>query len=1215
MKRIKIVQIENFYASFLEQFYNNHIGLRERPFLEQMRSLLESGYSGGHNVVPYLDSSRWSSYYIIYNNLHTQNRWLLEQGIYANNLSLAQILEMQILQIKPDVIYLSDVFSFDFGILDQLNPKPLIVGWHATVVDDRIPWHKVDLLLSGIDTIRQRASELGAQAVKNYMPAAPAYSTAWFNVETPNCNVVFSGSFSGSIHTARIDEFKTLSRSLDTQALHIFTSSPFSVSSDESITFHPPVFGRDVLDLYSRSKIVLDSRGDFGLEELNERRETSNMRIFEATRAGSLLITEDCSNLTQYFNVGQEIEVSRSTEELIDKVRYYLSPQNTESRERMAAAGYARVMSEHLIEHRAQWFDRLITEALLEKASSTRSHDKSNEISHLITTVASSESLIFCAALVFHLMQRFSPMAIQIICLDDLTKAYFMQMGLSTKLITLREVELWEYTHFGESKNAISFDLAPARWLLYTISQNPACSRLTYLDCSLYPDDLGLLDFAQDDHTNYILSYQLSHRLAYENEIHGDTALAFFSIDTVTNPKIWLEKLIEHSSLDSYSSLQKAQKTVDEWLASTETSVAKLPIKGAWNFDLVDPALSQSIRFFPLLNRRKNGVWEFLTHEEFTDWSNCYTQYYLPYMSLVEQLISLYSGLNLPDQIMPSSQSVLTDLLLQRYIRQQRGFRLLTQDEFQAWTYSESGWDTPEVAMIQHSAFVGLLQRYKLGDRRIDLAAMEKIMRRITSPGASILEVGCGSGYNVVFLRDTVCEDISYTGIDTARAMIALAERSGYSRCAFAVMAAESLDFASDAFNIVLNGASLMHTIHYERAITEASRVAHDYVVLHTVTVSDAEQNIYFEKQAYGSVVPEVVFSSRYLIELLERNDLIPLFMEQSIDYDLQSIVNVPTRSISLACLHHKGYLLSAGRTERNYYCTYFDAHYLPRGVAMIRSLRRHDPLAQIFVLCFDETTESYVKSMGAGVIAISTVELCAADIEFAETRNNRSRIEWYFTATSVLPHYLIRRFPEIPRITYLDSDLYFYCSPEPLHHEATDASVQIIEHRFSAHLAPLEVYGRFNVAWISFFNTPEGNQVIDEYRSECIEWCYDHLEETRFADQKYLDTWPARYANCNVSQLLGGNVAPWNLARWHADRVGDQLFVDGERLLFYHFHGVKRLESGEYYAGADMATFGEYFGSLYSTYISLLGAIETELAPLLEKSERREIRYPKPGS
>ena len=38
-----------------------------------------------------------------------------------------------------------------------------------------------------------------------------------------------------------------------------------------------------------------------------------------------------------------------------------------------------------------------------------------------------------------------------------------------------------------------------------------------------------------------------------------------------------------------------------------------------------------------------------------------------------------------------------------------------------------------------------------------------------------------------------------------------------------------------------------------------------------------------------------------------------------------------------------------------NHYCTFFDHRYMSRGLVMIRSLRRHAPEAQVWVLCLDE--------------------------------------------------------------------------------------------------------------------------------------------------------------------------------------------------------------------------------------------------------------------
>jgi hypothetical protein len=260
-----------------------------------------------------------------------------------------------------------------------------------------------------------------------------------------------------------------------------------------------------------------------------------------------------------------------------------------------------------------------------------------------------------------------------------------------------------------------------------------------------------------------------------------------------------------------------------------------------------------------------------------------------------------------------------------------------------------------------------------------------------------------------------------------------------------------------------------------------------------------------------------------------------------------------------------------------------------------------------------DDLVAELFSDFASYITPISIAELTAADPDFATVRSNRTLVEWYFTATSALANYLLVRFPGVQRLTYLDGDLYFYASPLELLAEAHGASVQIIEHRFSPHLAPLEVYGRFNVGWISFFNTEEGRQVVADYRRECIEWCYDRLDGDRFADQKYLDRWPARYPRCCISRVKGGNVAPWNLARWRFDSLGGVPFVDAERIVFYHFHGVQRAADGSYGLRA-VEGFEAYMELLYQPYLARLAAIEQELAPLLARAVRREIRYPDPN-
>lgn len=1219
--KIKIVQIENFYSAFLELHYQRYVGLSERPFREQISSLLESGFSGGHNVVPYLDPSRWASYYIVANNVLSQRRWLLEQDIYSTNISLSQVLEMQLQQIKPDVVYLSDVLGCDLWIFDRLNPKPLVVGWLATVVDDRVPWDKIDLLLSGIDAIRQWASERGVGATANYMPAAFSYANPWYQVGTPSYDVVFSGSFSELIHAERINDLRRLAKSLDNCPLHIFTPTPFNISVGEAVLFHPPVFGCEVINLYSHAKIVIDSRDDFGLGEEIGSHETSNMMIFEATRAGSLLITEDCTNLGQYFNVGQEIEVYRSTEELIDKVRYYMAPENIQARERIAAAGQARVAAEHLIEHRARWFDRLVSETLHQNNIFARTTNTPTNL-HLVTTIANAQSVVFSIALTLHLAQQFSPLEIFVICQDEVAKNYLSAINIPARLISLKEVERWELTRFsGDTKPPIA--LAPARWLRFMVNYNPGIARVTYIDPSLSLDVLDVIYFQPDDHQTWVLSYNLGSHFQYEAECCGDISLEYFSIFVDNHSSALLDELLD-GIVDKSNASWHIQKVFANWNRSN-FALQKFVAKGAWNFDALDPSATNTIRYFHLLNRQQNGIWTFLPLDEVSGWPICYEQSYSPYMMAVEQIIHQYPILlELGDQIMPSAESKLSGLLLRHVTLQQQGFRLLTRAEFDSWSDISSGlagtkdntttadtigWDSPEVAAAQHQAFQYLVYQYRQGNQRTDLEVLADILSLLLKPGGSLLETDCGSGYNGAFIKEFVQPDYRYTGIDLAPAMIQLACAT-YPEDSFAVMSASALDYPDNSFDVVVSGASLMHTVQYEKALDEAARVATRFVLLHTVTIA-AGGNAWFEKIAYGVRVPEVCFGEVELATLLAERQLEPILMKKSIDYNLMGILGRPTQSVSITCRSRKTQVTNGHDPNNfNYYCTYFDANYLPRGIVMMRSLLRHDPKAHLFVLCLDQVTMDTLQGWSQRVMPIAMTELMAADPVFACSRDDRSQIEWYFTSTSCFVQFLFEHFPRLPRITYLDADLYFYASPEIIHYEAEGASVQIIEHRFSSRLASLITYGRFNVGWISFFNTLEGRQVVADYRRDCLEWCHDWVDGERFADQKYLDRWPSLYPQCCISRLWGANVAPWNLSRWEPSLFAGNLFLDGHRLIFYHFHGIRRSITGDYTPLTGPDSLGWSYPFLYKPYFKELLDLEVAMAEILQDVDRKNIRY-----
>jgi hypothetical protein len=250
---------------------------------------------------------------------------------------------------------------------------------------------------------------------------------------------------------------------------------------------------------------------------------------------------------------------------------------------------------------------------------------------------------------------------------------------------------------------------------------------------------------------------------------------------------------------------------------------------------------------------------------------------------------------------------------------------------------------------------------------------------------------------------------------------------------------------------------------------------------------------------------------------------------------------------------------------KRNY-CTLFDSNYALKGIAMLRSLAEHSVDLQVYVLCMDDLTESLLAGLRLPyVTCIKLVEVETKEILTA--KNDRSVAEYCWTLSSCIPWHVMHRHPEIDFITYIDADLLFYSSVEPIYAEIADASVAIIEHRFTPRFRHLEVNGRFCVEWVSFRRDQEGLECLRRWREQCIEWCYYKLEDTRMGDQKYLDEWPRLYRGVHIIQHLGAGVAPWNFDQYAI--VADEqstTTINGSPLIFYHFHQFQLHDDGSFF-------------------------------------------------
>ncbi len=259
------------------------------------------------------------------------------------------------------------------------------------------------------------------------------------------------------------------------------------------------------------------------------------------------------------------------------------------------------------------------------------------------------------------------------------------------------------------------------------------------------------------------------------------------------------------------------------------------------------------------------------------------------------------------------------------------------------------------------------------------------------------------------------------------------------------------------------------------------------------------------------------------------------------------------------------------------YYCTYFDHNYLLRALALYRSLKAHGEPFTLWALCFDAPSYDALCRLALPdlrPIALDDFEREDAPLRAAKT--TRSKVEYYFTCTPSLPLSILNQFPQVDLITYLDADLFFFASPEPLFGEMGEASVTIIEHRFPPSQPEMLAAGIYNVEWLTFRNDERGRACLTWWRERCLEWCYDRMEDGRFADQKYLDDWPTRFPGVAVLQHPGAGLAPWNWMNFRIRARGGNITVNEQPLLFFHYHGLKIFRSWLYDPVAEGRVYGE---------------------------------------
>jgi hypothetical protein len=240
------------------------------------------------------------------------------------------------------------------------------------------------------------------------------------------------------------------------------------------------------------------------------------------------------------------------------------------------------------------------------------------------------------------------------------------------------------------------------------------------------------------------------------------------------------------------------------------------------------------------------------------------------------------------------------------------------------------------------------------------------------------------------------------------------------------------------------------------------------------------------------------------------------------------------------------------------YYVTLFDSNYLTRGLVMYHSLRKHSESFHLWVICFDDLAHKILTDLKLEHLTLVSLAQFE-DKELLRIKSERSQKEYCWTCTPSTALYVMNTEPHVDAVTYLDADLMFFSSPEPIFAEDQNASILLTEHRYLPEIKQSAISsGIYNVQFVTFKRNEQGLAALNWWRERCLEWCFARAEDNKFGDQKYLDDWTTRFTGVHVVEHLGAGLAPWNVLQYQIESIDRELFVNKIPVIFYHFHAFK---------------------------------------------------------
>ena len=359
---MRFLIVDTDYPAFLEWLYSRHEGLQHQSFDEQMRVRAASAFGSKDFLSENLRALGHEAFSIHANNAFIQAAWARKHGEpdrdwefrlrrgfvpwisrSTSGRRLDQILAAQIRHYKPDVLVNGSI-DWSNEVYREIRPYVrLLVGLHGAPLPAVWDPDVYDLMLSCVDNFVDHFRNLGLRSERLRLAFEPSLLER-LSGTTPTIPVSFVGNISAS-HASRV---QWLEHVCGRVSVKVWIPSTQGLPEKSAITRHrhEAAWGLEMYEVLHQSSMTLNHHVDVAEAY------AGNLRLFEATGVGTLLVTDWKKNLHEMFEPGKEVISYRSPEECVELVEYYLDHE--EERRAVAAAGQRRTLRDHTYHQRMQ---------------------------------------------------------------------------------------------------------------------------------------------------------------------------------------------------------------------------------------------------------------------------------------------------------------------------------------------------------------------------------------------------------------------------------------------------------------------------------------------------------------------------------------------------------------------------------------------------------------------------------------------------------------------------------------------------------------------------------------------------------------------------------------------------------------------------------------------------------------------------------------------